>query len=297
MARRDTDEDAPWLASADGGRETTTVSRRSLFWTVIAGLVLIGAVVIGGVVLLSKKQGGATAGYMNAEQAPLIAAEPGPYKVKPDDPKGLAVDGQDQTMYAAGEGDDQQGQIDTSAVSEEPVARPGAVPTPGFEGPPRDLLPPGASTAGPAVPPVGVAPVVAKPVAPTAAAAPPTVKPAAVLPPAAKPPAAAVAPPKAAKPRDPLNIDIPSDPKPKPKPSSVEAKAAGGTAQLGAFSSEEKADAAWAALGGKTGGYAKRIVKIEKDGKTLYRLRAGGGDAGALCQRVKADGGACAVVE
>ncbi len=290
MARRDTDDDAPWLASADGGRETTTVSRRSLFWTIVMALVLIAAVVIGGVILLAKKQGGSTAGYMNAEQAPLITAEAGPYKVRPDDPKGLAVDGQGDTRFGAGQGDDQQGQIDTSAAPEEPLERPGAAPvaTPGFEGPPHDLL-------APATPPV-IAPAVVTPhPAPPTAAPPPvaTPKPAPIV--VAKPI------PAKARAREPLVIDIPGEPKPKadapPKPKPDVATNSGGTVQLGAFSSEDKADEAWAALGGKTGGLTKRIVKVEKDGKTLYRLRASGGDAGALCDQLKADGAACAVVK
>jgi cell division protein FtsN len=72
-----------------------------------------------------------------------------------------------------------------------------------------------------------------------------------------------------------------------------------GLAQLGAFSSVEKANAAWASLAARPalGGFTRRITVVESDGKTLFRLRASGGDAAELCRSLKAAGAPCTVIE
>lgn len=260
MARRE-DDDAPWLAEAGGSRAQTNVSKRSLFWTIIIGLGLATVVAIGLVLLFTKKEAGSTEGYMNAEQAPLITAEPGPYKIAPADPKGLQVEGEDQTIYAAGEGLDPGSVIDTGALPEQPLPRPGTMaPVPG---PPRDLLPDTMAAApAPAQTPATVVPA-------------PLARPAAV----AKAPAPATTPAKA-----PLAV-----------PAAPPAKKTG-TVQLGAFSSAAKADDAWVRLAARHGLSGKRIVPVERDGATLYRLRATG-DSAAICARMKAAGDACTVVE
>ena len=270
-SNRDNDEDAPWLAEA-APASRTVVSRRSLFWTLFIVLALATIAVVGLVLLMSKKDGGSTQGYMNAEQAPVITAEPGPYKVAPADPAGMRIDGLDGTMYTAGEGIDQGSAIDQSLAPEAPLPRPGAE-----TGPPRDLLPeavtePATSQASVAVPP---APATTKPVpaAVPAATRPPTPKPLVTLP---KPTPAASAPP------------------PAPAPP---AAAKAGSIQLGAFSSPEKADAAWAQIAGKHGLSGKRVIAVTSGDKTLYRLRAASGDPAATCAKLKAAGDACAVVE
>ncbi len=292
---RDSDDDAPWLAEAEprgrgAARPRTEVSRRSFFWTLVVMLTLAAVAAIGLIIAFTKKDGGSTAGYMNAEHAPLIAAEPGPYKVVPADPKGLAVEGQDQTLYAAGEGIDPGSNIDQSALPEEPLPRPGAA-APGL---PRDLIPEGEAAvippAGAAPPPAASAPAPA-PAAPAAKAppvfAPPPPKPAAVAP---SVPAPAPAPkPAAAK---------PPEPKPAARPEAAPPTAGkAGTVQLGAFSSPEKAEAAWASLAGKYGLGAKQIVTVTSGDKTLYRLRSRAADTAAACAGVKAAGGACSPVD
>jgi cell division septation protein DedD len=97
-----------------------------------------------------------------------------------------------------------------------------------------------------------------------------------------------------------LKLDIPV-PKPAtpPKNPAETPKPAGGAAQLGAFSSEAKADAAWAGLAAKgmLGGYQKRVIRFDAGDKTLWRLRASGGDAAVLCSKLRAGGDACSVVE
>ncbi len=314
--RRDEDEDAPWLAEA-AARPRTDVSKRSLFWTLLVLLSLAMVAAVGLVLLLSKKDSGSTQGYMNAEQAPLIAAEPGPYKVTPLDPKGLAVEGQDQTIYAAGEGIDEGSFIDPAAGPEALLPRPGSAP-PGL---PRELMPDAATMTAPAT---ALAPAAAPAAAPKPAPKPP-VKPASPAPaapgtatnpplPATKtPPPALKTPPPALK-NPPPALKIVSVPSPKAPPPTLKApplpapKLAAivpdpakkpGTVQLGAFSSSEKADAAWAGLARKPAlaGFAKRVLVVENDGKTLYRLRASGGDAAELCRNLQAAGAPCTVIK
>ena len=51
----------------------------------------------------------------------LIAAPEGPYKVKPDSPGGMTVEGQGETAFDAAQGGTPNASIDTSAVAEAPV--------------------------------------------------------------------------------------------------------------------------------------------------------------------------------
>jgi len=302
---RDLDDDAPWLAEA-GGSSRTTVSKRSFFWTLLILLSLTAVIAVGLILLVSKKDGGSTKGYMNAEQAPVITAEPGPYKIAPIDPKGLAVEGQDQTIYAAGEGIDEGSVIDQSAMPESPMPRPGSgqANSPGSEpaappGPPRDLMPRATAAAPPtiAVPAPAVIPTFA-PVAPVAKLV--TPRPAPTKPTAPKLDAAATVPKPAAiavpKPAAVAAAKPAAEP---PKPAPALAAKKPGTVQLGAFSSEEKANAAWAKLADRNvlAGFSKRIIAIENNGKTLYRLRGTGGNSSETCQKLKTSGDACAVVE
>lgn len=301
----DLDDDAPWLA--EGVREprgSTMVPRGRVVGGVLVAVALIVLIVLGVFLISSRKQDGST-GFKRPEDAPLIAADPGPYKLAPTDPGGATVAGITDSIAAAGRGDDPGGAIDTTVLPEEPLARPGTAPEP-----PTDLLPPASAntsantsvnTSAHATAPA-TAPLPAQ-AAPVAA---PPLKPAPIVP--AKVAAAPVAPPVADKPKPkpaaaPLakpKVDPLAEPAP-PKPAKT-----GGTAslQLGAFSTEAKADAAWTAAVGHAPALAalsKRVEPIERDGKTLYRLRAGGvaskAAAGELCARVKAGGDACLVAE
>jgi hypothetical protein len=73
----------------------------------------------------------------------------------------------------------------------------------------------------------------------------------------------------------------------------------GGTIQLGAFSSQAKANAAWKNLAGRfsfLAGLTQSVVPVQSGDKTLYRLRASGGDARDICGRLRTAGESCAVV-
>lgn len=292
MARRDLDDDAPWLAEAAPAARTE-VSRRSLFWTLFIVLALATIAAVGLVLLMSKKNGGSTQGYMNAEQAPVITAEPGPYKVTPADPAGMHIDGIDGTMYTAGEGIDQGSAIDPSLAPEAPLPRPSAV-----TGPPRNLVPepmadPGVAAAAPA--PRPAAPVAVPPVAAPPAAAPKAVTPLAV--PTTKP-AVPTPKPVVATPAKPLvTLPKPAEAPPAIKAEPAKPAAKAGTVQLGAFSTEDKANAAWTSLAARHGLSGKRVIAVTSGDKTLYRLRAASGDPAAACAKLKAAGDACAIVE
>ena len=73
-----------------------------------------------------------------------------------------------------------------------------------------------------------------------------------------------------------------------------------GTIQLGAFSSEAKANAAWKSLSGRfsfLGGLASSVTPVASGGGTLYRLRAGaGGDAKGVCAKLRVAGESCVVL-
>jgi hypothetical protein len=150
--------------------------------------------------------------------------------------------------------------------------------------------------------------VVSPPKALAAAQPAPTLRPAI---PAQPPAAAAPAPaPKAAAPTPkPAPAPVAAPPAPKAAPAPVKATpvpaakpAAGGSfAQIGAVSSTTLADKAWsdaAALApGLAAGKGKNVEKVDRDGKTLYRVQVTGfadkAAATAFCAKLKAAGKDC----
>jgi len=257
-------EDAPWLAEAPPPKNSsgkTRVSRRSLFITIAGALTLIAIVIIGAFLLVSRQDENNGDGYMEAAQAPLIPADTEPYKVKPEDPMGLDVEGQDQTLYAAGIGIDEGSLIDTAAIPEAPLPRPGT--NIGTKvGTAKNLLPP------------AMTPENTPQNNPETAPPAPQTRPET---PVKDPETAPKLPPKT--PEKPIISNKP-------------------TAQLGAFSTKERAEAAWTSLTKKHGliGSTPQITALERGGKTLWRLRAGGGNAAEICARLATSGDPCSVV-
>ena len=306
MARRgDDDDDAPWLAGvAEERGRTTSVSRRS-FWLGVTLFLVALAAILGGLYAVTSRprEEGSARVTVDPEQLPLIAADAGPYKVRPLDPGGLQVDGAGDAMHAAATGADPGGEIDPYAVPEEPVTRPG-------EAEPQELLPPGdGASARAAIPPLGVVPRVTPPalpppsripVAPVVATAPPKSPPVTTAKPTPTPASTPVVSAKLdpAKPsttaRAETGKDVPATP------------STGGPSalQLGAFSSRDKAESAWTAAKDRfpaVAGLTKRIDAIDRNGAKLYRLRASGvanrAAAADLCARLRVAGAACLVAE
>lgn len=92
----------------------------------------------------------------------------------------------------------------------------------------------------------------------------------------------------------------PALPPARPAPAAPAQAAAGPTIQLGAFSSQAGAAGAWKALAGRFGYLAplsQSVVPVAVGGRTLYRLRASGANAGDVCGRLRAAGESCVSVD
>jgi cell division protein FtsN len=109
------DEDRlPWLEAVESDDDDEGLSASKLLGFVMAALIALG-LVIGGIWWLRGQQG------PNGDGT-LIAAQEGDYKVKPNDPGGMKVDGQGDSALATAEGAQANGKVDMSAKPEAPVA-------------------------------------------------------------------------------------------------------------------------------------------------------------------------------
>ncbi len=288
MAQRD--EDAPWLAEAAPLRAQP--QKRPILNIAIAVLALGAVAAVALLMLLGRRDGGSTQGYMEASQAPLIEADPGPYKVPPADRQGMEVDGEGEVIHEAVRGENPGSVIDMGALPEEPVGRP------------RDLLPPGSAppATAPATAPVAGQPVPVQVVPAGQPAAAPRTAPARPVTPPAPPPIvrpapAAAAPAPVIKP--PPAASAPAKPvTPAAKPATAPAKSGSGVVQIGAFSSEAKAEEEWSRVAGKGGLSGKRIQKVtSSSGKEMWRVRGTAADVDAACKAILAAKGACEAVK
>lgn len=110
------DDRLPWLEAVDEEDEGEGPSIVKLIVAVLIGLAAIGGIV-GGVFWLANRDEAPAAGG----DAELIKAQEGAYKVRPDDPGGMTVEGEGDTAFAASAGEDSKGAIDTSKMPEAPV--------------------------------------------------------------------------------------------------------------------------------------------------------------------------------
>ncbi len=109
-------EALPWLEAVDDEDEPRGVSAGKMLMAL--AMVLVGVGIVAGTLF-----------YLGREQAgsgppELIAAPPGPYKVKPDDPGGLDVSGDSGTAFATGAGQDNDAQLDVSRMKDPPPSAP-----------------------------------------------------------------------------------------------------------------------------------------------------------------------------
>ncbi len=147
------DSRLPWLEAVDEEEERSGPSPLKLIVAVLIGLAAIGAVV-GGLFWLGNRDRPAGAG-----EAEVIEAPEGAYKVRPDDPGGMAVEGEGDAAFAASEGADPKGAIDTSKVAEAPMTggdkagRPpaAAAPAPKQPAAPAPAPAPAPAASGPAI--------------------------------------------------------------------------------------------------------------------------------------------------
>jgi cell division septation protein DedD len=268
MGRRgghdDDDDTPPWLAPAEPDGRATVVSGRS-FNRWLLLLAGLLLLVVGLVYAMIAKPDDDAQVYATVDgEVPLIRAPDGPFKVRPADPGGLDLEGGNQSAFEAAGGLDPGGDLNFDALPEEPIDR-------------SEI----AAVSQPAPAPAARTPAIDAPPARTIVVE--TPKPAA-------PKAEATSEAKTA-PKNETKEPVPDD---------------GGSyaLQLGAFSSEAKANAAWKSF---TGRYAyladlgKSVIALERDGEKLYRLRATGigsrAQADNLCGRLRAAGDQCSVVE
>lgn len=257
----DDEDSAPWLAEADedDGPTHTLVGRRTFWVLLLLALILLLGVAIGIWVISGREKGAIDIPPPGAE-LPLVRA-PGPWKEPPpEDPATAGIPIEGQGQILFGTGDGRE-QTGRIAVEQLPEA-PVERPqsAPAPENAPTDLLPENLpETPAPAPPP----------------------KPQAKAPEKLEAIEAIVAR-KAAE----------------AKPAAT----GGATLQLGAFSTEARARAAWKTMAQRfsyLAGYEPLVVPTERDGKTLYRLRAATGssaEARDICGRLKVAGEACTIV-
>jgi len=125
----DDDDRLPWLEAVEEDDKEEGPSAAKLVASVVIALIVIG-LVVGGIFWMQNNDPGADAPVGEPE---MIAAPKGDYKVKPGDPGGMQVEGKGDTTFAASEGADPKGVINTEAAPEAPVTvvrRPAPAPAP-----------------------------------------------------------------------------------------------------------------------------------------------------------------------
>lgn len=113
-AALDNDDRLPWLEAVEEEDGESGPSALKLIVAVLIGLAAIGGIV-GGIFWMGSRDG------VENRAPEVIAAPEGPYKVKPDSPGGMTVEGQGETAFDAAQGGTPNASIDTSAVAEAPV--------------------------------------------------------------------------------------------------------------------------------------------------------------------------------
>jgi hypothetical protein len=297
---------------APGDRNIDPPKRRSI-WPSIA--VVAAASAFGGVIWFAYHDG---RDANRPGMPPLVKAETGPTKIKPDNPGGQEIPYQDSTVYDRLNQNGQKPVVEKLLPPpEEPVTR----------APPAPIQPAdtGGQSAGAAPPPNGavVQQTVAPPPpvdvgAPTALAPtpgaiviqpPPVVqqKPVQVAPPAPKPVAVAVPKPEPAKAPPPTSIAaLINESGGPPAPAAKTPPAGGGSyrLQLSAVRSADVVPEEWARLKRRypeLAGMSNSTSKIDTADKgTFYRVEAGPLDeavAKSTCTRLRGQGLGCIVVK
>lgn len=270
------DEDRlPWLEAVEEFEDEGTVDIGRLIAALIAALLAIG-LIVGGIFWIRNRSETVAEGDGSIIKAPDVY-----YKERPQKPGGLASENADGSVYGASQGNEVASAIDLT-VPERPVNQDDAADGRNV----WEAMPPATRPANPVV----AAPV-AKPVPPK-----PTPAPTARI--AARPSVDAIVPTKVA---PPVAKPVPPKPKAASLPAPAAVRAGGNTLQLGAFSTESKANAVWKTLSGRFGFLNEAtymVVPVAAGEKTLYRLRASApGQAGTLCAKLKVAGESCSVIE
>lgn len=111
-------EPLPWLEPVEDEDEPPALSARKMSAAIL--VVLLAAALVAGTLYWIGRSGAAE----GSGPPELIRAEPGPAKIKPENPGGIDVAGDSETAFATGAGEKVDGQLDLDAVPEEAIARP-----------------------------------------------------------------------------------------------------------------------------------------------------------------------------
>jgi cell division protein FtsN len=244
-------------------------------------LALLVLAMFGGVVYLAYTQGVAR----GRGETPVLTAAVGPEKVAPESPGGSQVPYQGFKIYEQpAPSDDQADATDTTPAA--PQAQAMTAPSP-------------AKVEKPA-PVKAVETPAAKPV--VAMAPPPKPAPLQSTPSKPAPKVAAAPPPPTIATGAPRPLVTPATAAPAPTPAAAAPASGSYVLQIGAYKSQAEADAAWKTYQGKhaalLAGYGENVQQADLGAKgTWYRLRVAGFRdkevASGVCDRLKADGGAC----
>jgi hypothetical protein len=109
-------EALPWLEAVEDEDNPPAISARKMLAALV--LVLLGVAIVAGTLFWLGRQD------TGSGPPQLIKAEPGPYKVRPDDPGGLDVAGDSGTAYATGAGEDSDSVLDVSRLNDTPLPPP-----------------------------------------------------------------------------------------------------------------------------------------------------------------------------
>jgi cell division septation protein DedD len=281
----------------DGSEEEDDIEGSRLPLLIVLALLVLA--MFGGVVWLAYTQGVAR----GRGETPVLTAAGGPERVAPPQAGGNNVPYQGFKIYEQPAPSDDSADAAPAAappssapVAPKPAPAQVAAPAPPKAAAPAKAAPPPPPAKAASAPPKSVAALIQQansvPDAPKPVPAAP--KPvSAIKSPAMKPAAAPVSGPATGAPRQLAAVPAPASP-----------PAAGGAylLQIGAYKSQADAEGAWKTYKARhaalLSGYSDNIQQVDLGEKgTWYRLRIGGLSdrevATALCDRLKADGGAC----
>lgn len=277
-------EPAPWLDEGeyeDEGPIHTLIGKRALMALIfLLGVLTIGVVV--GILLVSRRETTPIDVPGVGDTIPVLSS-PGPWKVPPTgaDIEGRPVEGQGQVLFGTGDGRETDARIALDSMPEDPMPRPGG-----------EVVDEGE----PVIEGTVETPAIVRPAEPAPAPKPAPQPAPQPTPQPARPKVSDTVVPKEvpAKPQKPVQPKVILAPEP--------AASGGQVMQLGAFSSESRARAAFKDISARysyLAGMEPQIVPVSTDGKTLYRLRTvapSNATAKDLCGRLKVAGEACSVV-
>ena len=141
------DQALPWLEAVDDEDGPRGVSARKMLVALV--LVLVAAAIVAGTMFWLGRRDPVVTGPPE-----LIRAEPGPYKVKPDDPGGLDVAGDSETAYSTSAGEDPDAVLDANKLPQDmkPLPEPVEGTPPPKKIPPNETKEPAPDDGAPATP-------------------------------------------------------------------------------------------------------------------------------------------------